>query len=81
LAPAMIAVTCGGAGNRLREVRICFAKDGAFRACGENENQWRLCAAQRMYVPPVRAPSPRQGDAQRHSDGALTLPGPRDDRD
>lgn len=50
----MIAVQCGGPGNRLREVRICFDKAGAFRSCGSNENQRRLCSADRMYVPPVR---------------------------
>lgn len=54
LRPDMIAVQCGGTGNRLREVRICFDKAGAFRACGSNENQRRLCSADRMYVPPVR---------------------------
>ena len=54
LRPDMIAVQCGGPGNRLREVRICFAKAGAFRSCGTNENQRRLCSADRMYVPPVR---------------------------
>jgi ribonuclease T2 len=54
LKPDMLVVQCGGAGNRLREVRICFTKDGAFRACGPNENQRRLCSADRMYVPPVR---------------------------
>jgi ribonuclease T2 len=54
LAPDMIAVECGGAGNRLKEVRICFDKGGSFRACGRNESQARLCSAQRMYVPPVR---------------------------
>jgi ribonuclease T2 len=54
LRPDMIAVQCGGPGNRLREVRICFDKSGAFRSCGTNENQRRLCAADRMYVPPVR---------------------------
>jgi ribonuclease T2 len=54
LKPDMIAVQCGGSGNRLKEVRICFDKGGAFRACGRNENQRRLCSADRMYVPPVR---------------------------
>lgn len=54
LKPDMIAVQCGGSGNRLREVRICFSKDGDFRTCGHNENQRRLCSADRMYVPPVR---------------------------
>jgi ribonuclease T2 len=55
LRPDMMAVQCGGSGNRLKEVRICFSRDGNFRACGPNENQRRLCSAERMYVPPVRA--------------------------
>jgi ribonuclease T2 len=54
LKPDMLAVQCGGAGNRLKEVRICFSKTGELRACGANENQRRLCSAERMYVPPVR---------------------------
>ena len=45
LKPDMIVVQCGGAGNRLKEVRICFDKGGDFRACGRNENQARLCIA------------------------------------
>ena len=61
LKPDMIAVSCGGPGNRLREVRICFDKGGAFRACGRNEDQAKLCSADRMYVPPVRL----GGDAAR----------------
>ena len=44
LEPDMIVVQCGGAGNRLKEVRICFDKGGDFRACGRNENQ-AGCAA------------------------------------
>lgn len=59
LKPDMIAVQCGGSGNRLREVRICFDKGGDFRACGYNENQRRLCSANRMYVPPVRTGAAR----------------------
>lgn len=59
LKPDMIVVQCGGTGNRLREVRICFDRDGNFRSCGPNENQRRLCSAQRMYVPPVREGAPR----------------------
>jgi ribonuclease T2 len=51
----MIVVQCGGSGNRLKEVRICFSREGNFRSCGANENQRRLCSADRMYVPPVRA--------------------------
>lgn len=52
-----IAVACGGPGDRLKEVRVCFDKKGAFRSCGGNENEARLCRASRMYVPPVRAGS------------------------
>ncbi len=54
LKPDMMSVQCGGAGNRLKEVRVCFTKAGQFRACGRNEDQRRLCSAERMYVPPVR---------------------------
>lgn len=50
----MVAISCGGAGNRLREVRICFSKNGRPAPCGRNENQRRMCSARRMFVPPVR---------------------------
>lgn len=55
LEAGMIAVSCGSPGNRLRDVRICFTKSGAFRACGSNEEERRLCRADRVYVPPVRS--------------------------
>ncbi|HSR81202.1 MAG TPA: ribonuclease T2 [Hyphomicrobiaceae bacterium] len=79
LKPDMIAVVCGGAGNRLREVRICFDRGGAFRACGRNENQARLCSADRMYVPPVRMGTNR-GTPERRPlpPGDDLLPGPRE---
>jgi ribonuclease T2 len=51
----MIAVNCGGPGNKLRDIRVCFGKNGAYRACGGNENQERLCRSDRTYVPPVRS--------------------------
>lgn len=51
----MVAVSCGGPGNRLRDVRVCFNKSGEFRACGSNEEQGRLCRAGRLHVPPVRS--------------------------
>ena len=51
----MIGVECRGAGKRLRAVRICFSREGDFRACGANEDQRRLCSAERIYVPPVRS--------------------------
>ncbi len=54
----MMGVVCRGSGNRLREIRICFSKDGTLRSCGKNENQRKLCKAKRMFVPPVRY-SPR----------------------
>ncbi|MCL4767370.1 MAG: ribonuclease T2 [Hyphomicrobiaceae bacterium] len=49
----MLAVECRGSGNRLRQVRICFSREGEFRRCGGNE-QRGLCRSRRMYVPPVR---------------------------
>lgn len=52
--PDSIAVECGGPGNRLKEVRVCFSKEGEFRSCGRNEDQRRMCSSDRMYVPPVR---------------------------
>jgi len=56
LGPDMLAVACdGGPGSRLRDVRICFTKDGDYRACGANEDQSRLCRDQKMHVPPVRS--------------------------
>jgi len=79
LGPDMVAVQCGGPGNRLREVRICFTKAGAFRPCGRNEDQRRLCAADRMYVPPVRAGG--GGPERRGQDRPQELlPGPREER-
>ena len=50
----MFVIKCGGSGNRLEEVRVCFDRAGQFRACGKNEDQRKSCAAPRMYVPPVR---------------------------
>ena len=55
LRPDMLAVACGGAGNRLKEIRICFSKDGKPQSCGSNEEQRRLCSSNRMFVPPVRS--------------------------
>ena len=55
LKPDMLAISCGGSGNRLQEIRFCFSKEGQPRACGQNENQRRMCSAQKMYLPPVRS--------------------------
>ena len=63
LKPDGIVVDCGGAGPRLKEVRICFDKGGNFRTCGRNENQSRMCSSARVYVPPVRASSGRPAPA------------------
>jgi len=57
LKPENIAVSCGGPGNRLREIRVCFSREGHFRPCGHNENARRLCSAGRVYLPPVRGSS------------------------
>lgn len=63
-----IAVACGGQGNRLREVRICFSREGNYRACGRNEDARRLCSAGKLYVPPIRggsAAEPQRGGPRR----------------
>lgn len=81
LKPDMIAVSCGGPGNRLKEIRICYSKAGKLRACGHNENQRRLCSARQMYVPPVRSTSkdPKAGD-RRDEAGSRGQQRPREDR-
>ena len=55
LEPEMIAVSCGGAGNRLKEIHICLTKTGEPVACGSNENPRRMCSATNMFVPPARS--------------------------
>lgn len=83
LRPNMIAVSCGGAGNRLREVRICVARNGTPRPCGSNENQRRMCSAEKMYVPPVRSNAPKSAIPAAKArppvrlDNSSPLPGPR----
>lgn len=84
LRPEMIAVSCGGAGSRLREIRICFNKAGTEpRSCGRNEDQRRMCSASRMFLPPVRStrfgPDGGGGAAQEKRGGAggSPLPEPR----
>jgi len=75
----MVAVACNRSGARLREVRVCFSREGEFRACGRNEEQRRLCSQARMYVPPVRlgARSEGSGDSGQTT-GSSPLPGPLD---
>jgi ribonuclease T2 len=65
------AVVCNGPGNRLREVRVCFSREGEPKACGRNEEPRRLCQSNRIYVPPVRA----SGPAERNSQPAPADPG------
>jgi ribonuclease T2 len=57
LKPGMLAIECRRSGNRLREVRICFSREGEFRPCSGNEDPRRLCRTDRLYVPPVRPPA------------------------
>jgi len=71
LARDMIAVTCGGSGPRLQEVRICFSRDGEPRSCGASLDQRRLCRADRLFVPPVRG-----GDGASGGAAAPTAPQP-----
>ena len=54
LKPEMISVQCGGSKDRgvLRELRICFSKEGEPQACGDNER--RQCRAKQLVMPPVR---------------------------
>jgi ribonuclease T2 len=66
----MIAVACGGAGNRLKEIRFCFSKDGKPRRCGGNEDQRRMCSSNSMFVPPVRS------TAHVDENGVRTQPAP-----
>ena len=56
LKPDHFAISCRGSGNRLREIRFCFARDGKLRNCGRNENRRRMCSAKKIYLPPVRIP-------------------------
>ena len=63
----MISISCRGSGSRLREVMICFSREGKLRHCGVNESQRRLCRAKRMFVPPVRSSTNSQSKSQTNS--------------
>ena len=78
LKPDMLAVACGGPGNRLLDVRVCMTKDGRPRACGANETKRTLCRANQVLLPPVRS-TPRQdtGARPRAPKDDRTLPKPR----
>jgi ribonuclease T2 len=58
LEPDMVAIACGGPGNRLKDLRFCFTRTGAPRRCGANEDRRRLCSSARLHVPPVRPGRP-----------------------
>lgn len=75
LKPENLAVVCTGPGNRLREVRVCYSKDGHLKSCGRNEDARRLCPSQRVYLPPVRGAT-FQGAPGRPGN---PLPGPREE--
>ena len=74
--PEMLAVVCGGSGNRLREVRVCFTQQGELRPCGGNEVQRRLCASPRVFVPPVRESRGGADPRNRGRNGEQLLPEP-----
>ena len=76
LKPDNIAISCGGPGKQLQDVRICFGKEGQPVSCSRNEDQGKMCSAPRMYVPPVRASRAESG---RSGDTGPTspLPAPR----
>jgi ribonuclease T2 len=50
LNPDMISITCRKA--NLLDIRVCFGRDLAPRACGVNEDQGRLCPLPKIAVPP-----------------------------
>ena len=50
-----IQVVCKrGNANRLKEVKFCMTRKGAFRACSKGRAPRHRCLNKKMYVPPVR---------------------------
>lgn len=50
-----IQVVCKrGNANRLKEVKFCMTRKGAFRACTKGRASRHRCLNKKMYVPPVR---------------------------
>jgi ribonuclease T2 len=47
----MISISCRK--GQLLDIRVCFDRDLAPRACGVNEDQRRLCKLDRVSVPPA----------------------------
>jgi ribonuclease T2 len=72
--PDTMAIACGGAGNRLKEIYFCFAKDGRPRRCGDNENQRRMCSTDNMMVPPVRSTAREDQDGGRPKPSSSPYP-------
>jgi len=72
----MVAVSCGGTGNRLKEVHICFSRDGKPVDCGARNEQRRLCRADRLYVPPVREGGGSPVPAPSHKPAPGVAPAP-----
>ena len=54
LSANMLFVDCGRKRGRarLKELRVCFSRDGDFTRCGGNETQ--SCSADTLVLPPVR---------------------------
>ena len=79
----MLTVVCNGSGGQLKEVRFCFSKGGKPRACGENENQRKLCSADRVFIPPAHSTAQDEttrGRSQSFDPNQNSpLPGPRMD--
>lgn len=62
LTAEMLSVACGRR-DRVREVRVCFTRDGDLRSCGRNEAQERLCRSEKVSMPPVRGKAPSTGSS------------------
>jgi ribonuclease T2 len=51
LKPEMISISCRK--GQLLDIRVCFDRELAPRACGVNEDQRRLCKLDKVSVPPA----------------------------
>ncbi len=50
-----VQVVCKrGNANRLKEVKFCMTRKGAFRACSKGRALRHRCSNKKMYVPPIR---------------------------
>lgn len=50
-----VQVVCKrGNANRLKEVKLCMTRKGAFRACSRGRAVRHKCQNKKMYIPPVR---------------------------